>query len=183
MNGKWYVVSVLLITAVLISACGSAPAPSGPVVGGLISSSVTGDDLKNGTYEVQDLGSVKLSGGSYEQKYGEGATMVNKVGLLTTAIGDLDKDGAKDAAVILWVNTGGSGTFIHLVVVSHKNKTLYQVGSDFLGDRTNIKSLAIEGGKIVVQMLDFGPNDPKCCPSVAKTRTFQQKSGVLSEVK
>ncbi len=182
MTKTWRTLSILLVVATLVGACGAAPAPLGPLVAKLTANDPTEDALKNGTYDMPDLGSITLQNGAYEKKYGDGATMVNKVGFMNAAIGDLDKDGKKDAAVILWANTGGSGTFIYTFAVSNKNKSLYQAGRIMIGDRTQIKSLVINGGKIVVQVVDFGPNDPKCCPSVQKTRTFQMQVGALSEI-
>ena len=182
MTNVWRVLSALLVVGILVSGCGATPAPSGPLVAKLTANDPTEDALKNGTYDMSDLGALTLQNGAYEKRYGDGATMVNKVGFMNAAIGDLDKDGKKDAAVILFANTGGSGTFIYMFAVSNNNKALYQVGRVMIGDRTQIKSLAIDGGKIVVQVVDFGPNDPKCCPSVQTTRTFQVQSGALNEI-
>ena len=182
MARQWRLMSILLVIAAISSACGAAPAAAGPVVARLTANDPTEDVLKNGAYDVKDLDPLTLQNGAYEKKYGDGASMVNKVGYLNSAIGDLDKDGKKDAAVVLWANTGGSGTFIYLFAVTNKSKTLYQAGSIMIGDRTQVKSMAIDGGKIVLQVVDFGPNDPKCCPSLNKTRTFQLQAGTLSEV-
>ena len=181
MTWQWRLASVLLVVATLVSACGAAPTPSGPVVAKLTGNDPTEDVLKNGTYDVKDLGSLTLQNGAYEKKYGDGATMLNKVGYMMSAIGDLDKDGNKDAAVVLYANTGGSGTFIYLFAITNKNKTLYQAGSLLIGDRTQVKSMAIDGGKISMQVLDFAASDPKCCPSLNKTRTFTLQAGALVE--
>jgi hypothetical protein len=183
MNWQWRLASVLLVAATFVSACGAAATPTGPVVAKLTGNDPTEDVLKNGVYDVKDLGSLTLQNGAYEKKYGDGATMVNKVGYMASAVGDLDKDGAKDAAVVLYANTGGSGTFIYLFAATNKSKTLYQAGSLLIGDRTQVKSIAIDGGKITMQTLDFAPTDPKCCPSLNQTRTFSLQAGVLVETK
>jgi hypothetical protein len=60
---------------------------------------LTEDILKNGRYELPDLGTVVLTDGQFEEQYGEGATMVNKAGFIQAALGDLDGDEADDAVL------------------------------------------------------------------------------------
>lgn len=136
--------------------------------------------LKNARYELPDIGSVQLKDGSFEHKYGEGATQVNKVGYVEAALGD------HDAAVILWANTGGSGTFLYLVAVTNQNGAVQQVASQLLGDRVKAQKLVLQNGQIVVNVLSFGPNDPQCCPSQLVIRAYRLEGGalkVVSEVK
>ena len=61
-------------------------------------------------------GRFKLSNGVFE-KSSENPPVRVSINLVQNAAGDLNGDGIEDAAVILAVNTGGSGTFIHLVGV------------------------------------------------------------------
>lgn len=175
------VLSLLVVVALLAGACGGSATLSGAAVAKLSSADPTEEALKNGAYEIPNLGPVQLSDGSYEKSYGSGATMTNKVGYLQAAFGDLNKDGSKDAAVAIWGNSGGSGTFIYLIAVTNQSKTLRQASNVLLGDRVQMKSLTIEGGKIVVTTLGFAANDPQCCPSLPKTQTFTLKGNTLTE--
>ena len=138
--------------------------------------------LKNAKYELRDLGAFQLAEGRYEQKYGEGATQVNRATFQRAALGDLDSDKAADAAVILTWNSGGSGTFVNLFAVVNKSGIPQQSAAELLGDRVQVKSLSIVEGRIVVQMVGFGPTDPLCCPSQEMTRTYRLEGNTLKPV-
>ncbi len=159
----------MLIVVLLASACGTVGTPA----------PLTDDQLKNGSYELQDIGAFQLTGGRYEKKYGEGATQVNRVGLQVVAFGDLNKDGAEDAVTILWANTGGSGTFIYLVALTNQKGTPKQAAAVLLGDRVQVKALVIAEGMVRVTTLSHGPNDPLCCPTQETTRTYQLQGNAL----
>jgi hypothetical protein len=183
----WFPVVVVAAYLVLASASGEDHGVDydgfyGLPVGQLYEGDLTEEVLKNGSYVVPDLGVVHLSGGSYEDSYVSDAIMVNKVGYLQAAFGDLNKDGIKDAAVGLWGNTGGSATFIYLIAVTTRSAGLMQAGQVPLGERVRVKSLAIDRGRIVVETLGFGPQDPQCCPSMHVTRTFTLVGRGLKEV-
>lgn len=186
---------VLPITMSLAAACAPATTPSKPpqakeAVAAVSPSpaakeapapELTEAILKNGKYELRDLAAFQLVEGRYEQKYGEGATQVNRVAFQRAALGDLDSDKAADAAVILTWNSGGSGTFVNLVAVINKSGTPQQSAAEVLGDRVQVKSLSIVEGRIVVQMVGFGPTDPLCCPSQEMTRTYRLDGNTLKQ--
>ncbi len=132
--------AIVPIKAVVGSAAASIPA-TGDLTEAL---------LRNAKYDLPDLGVIELKDGKYEKKYGEGATQVNTAGYLTSAFGDLNKDGVNDAAVVLWWSGGGSGTFVHLAAMLNEKGTPRQAAVIFLGDRANVESLAIKDGKIAV---------------------------------
>ena len=50
-----------------------------------------------------------------------------------------------------------------------------------LEDRVKINSLTIQSGKIVVDMVIHGPNDPACCPTVKKIATYSLVGNKLVE--
>jgi len=137
------------------------------------------DLLKNTSYTLPDIGEVRLKDGHFEQKYGEGATQVNQVDLQKEAVGDLNYDGAPDAAVILAVNTGGTGVFIYLVVLTNQDGKPVQAVAQTLGDRVQVQTLAIQDEQIQMNSLGFGPDDPMCCPSQQVTQTYQFENGDL----
>ncbi len=107
---------------------------------------------------------------------------MNQVSFVTAAFGDLSGDGAQDAAVILKVQMGGSGSLVYLAASVNKKGIPEQAALTVLGDRVQVKSLAVRGGQIVVDMLTFGPKDPMCCPSQLVTRTYGLEGGALRVV-
>lgn len=165
---------------------GPAPATVAPTVpaatptsrGPLVAADVSEAALKNGAYELRDLGKVQLSNGQYKQQAGSGSTQANQVAFVSSATGDLNGDGAQDAAVVLAAQTGGTGSFYSLVAVLSDGGAR-QAGTDFLGDRIRLQSLTIEQGQVVVRMLVAGPKDPLCCPSTKVARTYGLRSGSL----
>ena len=139
---------------------------------------LTLEQLRDGLYRLPLLGDeetpIRFRGGQRSMMYGVGAAARVAAGLVgeLVAFGDLDGDDVADAAVVAFVNTGGSGTFIHLLAVRDREGTPVQAGREFLGDRVRVKNLAVSGGHIFVTMDAHGPGDGLCCPSIATSRAF-----------
>ena len=138
------------------------------------------DQLKDMQYQLDIIadslpesnGLVQLNGGVFEQLYPGSAAGV-RVDLLNSVLGDLNGDGSEDAAVVLAVNTGGSGTFIYLVAVDNYGGQPRQVASTPLGDRVQVKSIDIQDGIIRLGMVVHSDTDPLCCPSLEKQENYQ----------
>ena len=143
---------------------------------------LTMEVLKNAEYQSEFTanGRAKLTNGTYKEKIlPDSATeVIIKLGD-QNAIGDLNGDGAGDAAAILIYNSGGSGTFRHLAAVLNQKGAPKHVASELLGDRVKIKSVSIESGQIAVEMLTHGPGDPMPSPSLSVTRTYRLQEGKL----
>ena len=95
------------------------------------------------------------------------------VSIVKIALGQLSTHQDQDAAVIYGYNTGGTGFFTMLCAVMNdqgqpKNSALID-----LEDRVKINSLRIQAGKIMIDMVIHGPNDPACCPTVRKIATYR----------
>ena len=139
---------------------------------------LTIEQLRDGLYRLPLLGDeetpIRFRGGQRSIRYGAGATERVEAGLVgdLAAFGDLDGDDVADAAVVAFVNTGGSGTFIHLLAVREREGAPVQAGRQFLGDRVRVKSLAVSGGHVFVTMDAHAPDDGLCCPSIATSRAF-----------
>ena len=146
---------------------------------------ITLEQLRDGLYHLPLLGdeetAIRFRGGQRSIRYGVGATERVEAGLVgdLVAFGDLDGDGVVDAAVVAFVNTGGSGTFIHVLAVRDREGTPVQAGRQFLGDRVRVKSIAISGGHTFVTMDAHGPGDGLCCPSIATSRAFTLRANRL----
>lgn len=136
-------------------------------------------DLPNLTYQIPLLAQalpengslVQLQDGRFEQRYPDSASGV-QVSFIQGQTGDLNGDGVEDALAVLGVETGGSGTFIHLAALLAQDGTARPLPAVLLGDRIQVKSLDIQDGQAMVKMLTQGSDDPQCCPSEEVTRTF-----------
>ena len=139
---------------------------------------MTLEQLQDGRYRLPLRGdqetSIRFDGGRGSIKYGEGATEQVDAGLMDdlVAFGDLDGDLIADAAVVVFADPGGSGTFIHLLAMRDRHGTPVQAARLFLGDRIRVQGIIIVRGRIFVTMLAHGPGDGLCCPSVEVSRAF-----------
>ncbi len=137
---------------------------------------LTPEMLENLTYpsEWTANGTAPLTDGAYEEAAAPGSATKTQIQLSETmAFGDLDADGVQDAAAILITDPGGSGTFYDLVAVIDRNGNAFPVASVSLGDRIKINALTIEDGKIVVDMLTRGPDEPMAAdPTQPVTRSY-----------
>ncbi len=141
----------------------SAPAEVMAQTGG----NLTPGMLKNATYQIPDQGSFTLSNGVYQS----GATQLTLTRKM--AIGDVTGDGVQDAAAILALETGGSGTFIYLAVMASQGGKPANLDTLFLGDRVRVQNLTIKNGQVRVQMLKHKSTDPQCCPTNLVTEVYQ----------
>lgn len=136
------------------------------------------EQLLDGQYHLPLLGDeetpIRFLRGRGSITFGAGATERVHAGLVDdlAAFGDLDGDRIADAAVVVFIDPGGSGTFIHLLAMRDRDGTPVQAGRAFIGDRVRVESLTIRDGRIFVSMVAHGPGDPMCCPSTRMRRAF-----------
>jgi hypothetical protein len=165
--------SLLVVLLVSLAAC-SQKAPPPPL---------TVEALMNADYhsEWPADGVAELNDGQYEEEIVPGAAskLVIVVYPDMYAFGDLNGDGVDDAAVVLATSAGGSGTFITLEAVVNQQGTPKHVASAQLGDRARINSLMIESGKVTVNLVTHGPNDPMCCPTQEASQEYKLQADAL----
>ena len=139
---------------------------------------LTAEALRNASYHAEyvEQGRVTLHGGRYENA---GETPVRITLLDLTAFGDLDGDGAVDAAVLLACETGGSGVFVQLAPVLNRQGRPLNPDTTFLGDRVKVERLRIEVGQVVVDLVTQGPDDPRCCPTRREARFYRLRGRAL----
>ncbi len=139
--------------------------------------------LGNMTYKIDTTasGEAPLTDGEYREKAAPDSATETAV-LLTehVAYGTLS-NGEPAAAVILVSDPGGSGTFYYLAIVSTQNGEPVNVATTLLGDRVKIKSLAVEDGRFVVELVTHGPDDPLCCPKQQVVQTYELQAGELAQ--
>jgi hypothetical protein len=145
---------------------------------------LTVEQLKNSKYlipswERPDQGEwVQLKNGEYTRKNPDNPLFVNVVKI---ALGHLANHKSKGAAVIYAYNTGGSGFFMVLGAVINDQGKPKNIALTDLGDRVKINSLSLKSGKIIIDMITHGPNDPACCPTVKKMATYTLVGNKLVE--
>lgn len=147
---------------------------------------LTADQLKNLEYPSEFPASkiAKLTNGSFEESIVPGSATKLQIRLSDqVALGDLNGDGAGDAAAILISDPGGSGTFYHLVAVVNESGTPKAKASILLGDRVVLKSISIASGEIVIAMTKQGPGDPMAKPTLDVTQKYKLQGDKLVEVK
>jgi uncharacterized membrane protein len=137
------------------------------------------DALENAEYlsEWVDEDRVRLEDGAYEDP-----ELRLRIVLATHAAGDLDGDELNDAAVVLVIDPGGSGTFYDLAAVVNVGGAPKNIASHPLGDRVQLDSMAIEAGKVILKMVTHGPDDPMCCPTLAIEATYALQGNSLVEL-
>jgi heat shock protein HslJ len=180
----YYVIAALLVVGLaLVTACGGQTADA------LEEQSndampLTEEALKNAEYrsEWTEDGAAQLVNGEYRKPIMEGSATEIVIRLVGVAFGDLNGDGAKDAAVILVTDPGGSGTFYDLVAVLNRDGEPEHVATVSLGDRAEIQTLSVESGQIIVRMITHGPNDPMCCPTQEVEQTYALQGSKLVDI-
>jgi hypothetical protein len=116
-------------------------------------------------------GKVHFSNGEYREPVASGSATELKVKLSDQrAFGKLD--GKEAGAVIVVTDPGGSGTFYDMALLVKKEQGWINQDVAFLGDRINIRSLAIAGDAIVVEMNTHSAGDAMCCPTHQVIRRF-----------
>ena len=93
------------------------------------------------------------------------------------ATGDLTDDDVEEAVVLLAQNSGGSGLFLYFAIVSNHGGAPDHIATIDLGDRIKVVSLDIEEGKLIAELVEHGPDDPMCCPTMKARREWRLDGG------
>jgi hypothetical protein len=138
--------------------------------------------LRNATYpsELPRSKQATLKDGVLEEEVAPGSATKLRMQLADIAgFGAIDGDALPDAAVVLIGSPGGSGAFIYLAAVLNDGGAPKPVASTLLGDRVAVRSVKIEGRKIVVGMRVRGPTDPFVVLTREVTRVYSLQQGQL----
>jgi len=141
-------------------------------------------DLKDSTYSGIEDRPVTLSQGRWEgAPYVEDGAARPAVGLVDDFLlqGDLDADGQKELVVMLWQSAGGTGSNIYIAVMKPENGEYVNISTALLGDRVKLRDGRIDSGRIVLDVLQAGADDPMCCPTELAERTWSMEDGQLEE--
>lgn len=88
------------------------------------------------------------------------------------ARGDLDGDGQDEAVVVLAHSPGGSGVFQYVAVVSLRKGRPINVATAPLGDRVQVRSVRVVDRRLLVDVVQAGPQDAACCPGQTAQRAW-----------
>lgn len=131
-------------------------------------SAPTPEELAGATYAGILEEPVTLVNGSWEGKpFVDGGASRPAVGLVERFAleGDLDGDGHPETVALLWESSGGSGTRSYLAAMGRADGAVANLGTALIGDRVQVKSGTIAGGRITLELVEAGPGDAACCPS------------------
>lgn len=97
--------------------------------------------------------------------------------------GDLDGDGVAETVVLLWSSSGGSGTYDYLAAMGRDSDGApVNLATTALGDRVRIRSAEVVRHRLIVEVVEAGPEDAACCPGQKVRRTFVLREAALQEV-
>ena len=97
--------------------------------------------------------------------------------------GDVDGAAGSEAVAMLSSNSGGSGEFVYVAVFGMRDGKLENLGTAPVGDRTRLQSLWLQGGRVVMDVVEAGPADPACCPTQIARKTYAFAGGTLKQSK
>ena len=99
----------------------------------------------------------------------------------TATLGDLDKDGIEDAAVLLTHRSASGERTHYLMAYLFDGKTFQPVArlkiEAFYQNFSDVGLQAVEGGAVELLLLIPRPDDPQCCPSGRRRATFGLQGG------
>jgi heat shock protein HslJ len=141
--------------------------------------------LANATYSGVMNEPVTLTDGRWEgEPYVEGGASRPTVGLVDHFVltGDLDRDGADEAAALLWESSGGSGTRLFLTAMGIRDENAINLATTLIGDRVQVRTGAIEDGLVTLDLIRAGPEDAACCPTEKALVTWVLREGAMVRV-
>jgi heat shock protein HslJ len=154
----------------------SAPPPAvPPTPQQLLGASVTG---------VFDA-AVTLAEGSYAGPPAAGGSSRPTLQLWVPSIvfGDVvDSSAGNEAVALLSSNSGGSGEFVHLGVFAATDGQARSLAVAPVGDRVKLHRMWVEGGKVVMDVIEAGPGDAACCPTRVARKTYGWQDGKLAQL-
>jgi len=165
-----------MLLSLLVSACSGSDQQQASMPDSNPSAvELTDAQLANLEYksEFTSSGTAQLKDGNYSEPAAPNSATLTSLDLTEFISHGQVSDFANASAVVLVADPGGSGTFYQLALVVQNDDQPVNVANVMLGDRVKINSVSIEDGKIQVDMVTQGPDDPMCCPSQHVINTYE----------
>ncbi len=182
MNKKVTLLLLLLLSAAACAKQADPPAESSDRAGQPPSPEETGNTTYAGIFDFP----VTLVDGRWEgPPYVEGGASRPAAGRAETFShkGDVDGDGVEESIALIWSSTGGSGTFDYIAIVDRdESGRVINTGTAPLGDRVKVNSAIVREGRIILDVIQAGPQDAACCPRQKVRRTFVLEESGLVEL-
>ena len=162
-----------------------AQACAGDTGGGTDNGAPTWAEAANAVYPGIYESPVQLTEGEYVGKpFADGAAARPRIGLVPAfrLDGDLVEGEPREAVVLLWENSGGTGTFTYLAVLARTPGGVETLGVARVGDRVQIRSAGIHDRAIVLDVVQGGPLHAACCPGQKASRTRRVGAQGLTEL-
>jgi heat shock protein HslJ len=191
-----FIVLLVALSVLLLAACApsggkptatAAPAPTGAPTQAM-PEPTTAPAIASPAQTLADtLGNLSYAGLVPDQvlalKDGAGTYADGTVRLLDQLIaqGDVNGDGKTDAVVLLDDEPSGSGHFIWVAAVLDAMGKPAPTEAIMLGDRIGVKSLTIDNGQIVADIVGQGTGDVACCGTWNIQKVLALKDGQLAE--
>jgi hypothetical protein len=156
---------------------------SGPAASTTVPEAV--EEVRNAQYQLgaaDTLQVVQLTEGSFEQGTPGSDDFMSIRVTDFVAFGDLNEDGAQEAAALISENYGGTGVFVFLAVYSRVNGVWMFQTSNMVDDRPQLNALAIEDNEIFLDAVMHGIDEPMCCPTLRTTRHYRFVDNLLDLV-
>lgn len=163
------------LPALLLAACTGGEAPAPETLYNLAA---------NAVYAGIEDQPVRLQDGRWEgEPWVEGGASRPSVGLMRDFIitGDLDGDGEHEAVVLVWQSSGGSGTFNYIARLDFRAGTVGDIITTELGDRVQVEGGEIHDGELQLDILEHGPDDAACCPTLHTTHRYDERLQLISK--
>ncbi|MGA9117286.1 MAG: META domain-containing protein [Bacteroidota bacterium] len=143
-------------------------------------------ELKNATYHGLELTqeTVTLKDGVWEGAPDPAEEAMRSIVVLLRDFhmeGDPDRDGVKEAVVLLEENAGGTGHYLYVAVVRREQGKPVNVATALVGDRVQVRDARMTPEGFELDIVRAGPEDALCCPGELATKFWELRGRRLNE--
>lgn len=164
--------AILSCLAVVASAGSAAGAPEAPLASLCLPAGIVDE-------------AVCLKEGRWEGKpFVEGGAARRSIQLVEglSAVADLDGDGVEEVAGLVAESSAGTGSNLHLVLARQTEDATRAVATRLVGDRVQIRDLAVDGGRLRLLIVRHDADDAMCCPTEKAELVYALRDGQLAKV-
>jgi hypothetical protein len=135
-------------------------------------------DPLNFTYDIEGEKINLVGGNSVSDIVPGSAEKLETTTFEKPAIGDLNRDGKNDSAILLVQDSGGTGLFYYLVAIMNDAGVIKNTNSIFIGDRIDPVSVSIKDGVVELNYIDRNKEDPMTAEPTVKIKKLFEVNGV-----